>query len=526
MKESLKRYTVKKRLKGILYLSLTILLLVFLGYKVNFSLARIIKGIPSMFDLFKRILHPNTSYIKEVFGKLFETIEIATISTIIGILLATIFSLFISSNIRPSNTLGKILTVFFAMLRTIPSLIWAAILVSIFSIGKFSGILALTIIAFLMSLKLFREYIEAIEENSLNSVRSLGASSIEVLRYGVLPNIFELTISTFFLVLETNIRSATVLGLVGAGGIGQIMWRDINHLRYDNLAMLIAILFTTILLIDMFSLFTRKYILSFNMEYRDVKQYRFYKAMKTIVMPIVLIGILYIAFKSIDISLDRLKIGLEQGVNIVKRIFSPDFSYYKKLFEGIGESLFIALFATIVGAFFSIILSFFTAINTSPNKGISFFLKALINVFRTFPPIVTAIMFFRGVGPGPLSGALALSIYTTGVLTKMYSEVLENTPENINLSIISTGSTSFESYRYGLVPHTLPTFISLSLYRFESNIRNSTILGIIGAGGIGTALSMNINWRNWEKVGLLLLGTSILIIIVDSISNLIRKSFK
>lgn len=526
MKESLKRYTTNRKLKALIYISLTLVLVIFLGYKVNFSLERIVRGLPSMFDLFKRILRPNINYITEVFGKLFETIEIAIISTLIGLIFSTVFSLFISSNIRPNETVGKILTLFFAVLRTIPSLIWAAILVSIFSIGKFSGIVALSIIAFLMSLKLFREYIEAINENSLNSVRSLGASSIEVLRYGVFPHMFELFASTFFLVFETNIRSATVLGLVGAGGIGQIMWRDINHLRYDNVAMLIFILFSTILIIDLLSLFIRKYVLNFNREYKNIEEFKKYKIIKIIILPIFILGVMFLVFNSLEISLDRLKLGLEQGSTIVRRLLTPDFSYYKKLFEGIGESLFIALFATITGAFFSIILSFFAAYNLSPKKWISFLLKGLINIFRTFPPIVTAIMFFRGVGPGPLSGALALSIYTSGVLTKMYSEVLENVPENLRLSIVSTGSTSFQSYRYGLIPHTLPTFISLSLYRFESNIRNSTILGIIGAGGIGTALSMNINWRNWEKVGLLLLGTSILIIIVDSLSNLIRKRFK
>lgn len=243
MKESLERYINSKRKKEVFYLILSIIFIVFVGYKVNFSFGRVLRGIPSMFDLFKRILSPNFSYLKEVFGKLIETIEIAIVSTFMGVFLGLIFSLFIASNIRPSQILGKVLTIVVAVLRTIPSLIWAAILVSIFSIGKFPGMIALSIIAFLMSLKLFREYIEAIKENSLNSVRSLGANSIEVLRYSVFPNIFELSISTFFLVFETNIRSATVLGLVGAGGIGQIMWRDLNHLRYDNLAMLIAILF-------------------------------------------------------------------------------------------------------------------------------------------------------------------------------------------------------------------------------------------------------------------------------------------
>ncbi len=96
--------------------------------------------------------------------------------------------------------------------------------------------------------------------------------------------------------------------------------------------------------------------------------------------------------------------------------------------------------------------------------------------------------------------------------------------KNIQDSIIVTGATKLESYRHGLFPpHTFPTFLSLALYRLESNIRNSTILGVIGAGGIGTILSMNITWRNWEKVGLLLLGISLMIILIDRFSNCLRK---
>ncbi len=118
---------------------------------------------------------------------------------------------------------------------------------------------------------------------------------------------------------------------------------------------------------------------------------------------------------------------------------------------------------------------------------------------------------------------MALSIYTSGVLTKMYSEVLENGEENIRNNILTVGGSKFQSYIHGLLPHTFPTFISLLLYRLESNIRNSTILGIIGAGGIGTSLAMNISWRSWEKVGLLLLGISVMVIIIDGFSRLLRE---
>jgi phosphonate transport system permease protein len=146
-------------------------------------------------------------------------------------------------------------------------------------------------------------------------------------------------------------------------------------------------------------------------------------------------------------------------------------------------------------------------------------------MLRTFPPIITAIIFFRGVGPGAQAGAIALSLYTTGVLTKLYSEVIENTKEEVKLSLLVTGASNFDAFRHGILPETIPSYIGLVLYRLESNIRNATILGIIGAGGIGTVLSMNITWRNWERVGLIILSVSLMIILIDTISSYLRNKW-
>ena len=522
---SLKKYMNNKRIYRYSYLLGIFIILIYLGYKVDFSFIRLYKGLPSMMNLIERILNPNLLYSKEVIQKLVETIEMAIIASLMGLVLALPFSLFTANNITPNKLLASILNGFFSFLRTIPSLIWAALLVSIFSIGKFSGIIALGIIGFLMSLKLFREYIESIKENQLNSIRAIGASSMQVLRYCVFPYVFELSVSVFFIVLETNIRAAAILGLVGAGGIGQIMWKDLNHLRYDNVATIILILFLTILAIDLLSLFIRKYLNKKNIKFTDIKEHKRFQICKIIYMPMVFVVLLYIIFKSLDIDYTRLVLGIGQGMDIIRRMVKVDISYFPKMMGGIRESFFIAIFATIVGGVFSLIFSYLTAYNTSPKRTISLIFKGYINILRTFPPLITAIIFFRGVGPGPLAGAIALSIYTTGVLTKMYSEVLENTQRNIQDSIIVTGATRFQSYIHGLLPHTFPSFIGLLLYRLESNIRNSTILGVIGAGGIGTALTVNITWRNWEKVGLLLVGVSIMIIIIDNLSQYLRKVF-
>ena len=494
-----------------------------LGIVIDFSIVKIFKGIPSMYSLFERILRPNLSYIEEVFPKLLETIEIAIISSIIGVVLSIPFSLLTSRNIAPSKYISMILNALFSILRTIPSLIWAALLVSVFSIGKFSGVLALTIIAFLMSLKLFKEHIETINENIINSTKSVGANQIQILRYCILPTILDILVSVLFIVLETNIRSATVLGLVGAGGIGQIMWRDLNHLRYDNLSMLILILLLTIVSIDALSLLMRNLMKKSSITYKSLESYRKFHKRRRFFSISVLTILIALILISIDVDYERLKIGLKQGLEIITRIIDIDVSYLPKLFEGIKESLAIAIFSTALGAVGALVLSFFSSYNTSPSKYISILFKGLINILRTFPPIITAIIFFRGVGPGPLAGSLALSIYTVGVLTKLYSEIIESSSENIKNSILVTGSTNLTSFRYGILLQTLPNFISLSLYRLESNIRNSTILGIIGAGGIGTILNRNITWRNWERVGTLILGISIMIILIDILSYSLRK---
>jgi len=518
-----KSYINKNNQKIYLALGTLVMIVTFLGAMINFSFIRIYKGIPSMFNLLEKMLSPNLSYTQEVFSKLLETVEIAVLASVVGILIAIPFALLTAGNISPNKPIAILLNTYFSFLRTIPNLVWAALLVSIFSIGQFSGILALSITGFLVSVKLFKENIESINENLINSTRSVGANHLQILRYCILPTIIELSVSVFFMVLEINIRSATVLGLVGAGGIGQIMWRDLNHLRYDNLATLVLMLFLTILLIDILSLIVRNYIKKSFVVHKSLEGYKRFSEKKTILLLGILGLILLLISNWIDLDYQRLRMGLQQGSSMISRMTRVELTYVPKLLEGIKESFFIAIFATLTGAIGALFLSYLTAYNIAPFKSVSVLGKAITNILRTFPPIVTAIIFFRGVGPGPLAGGMALSIYTTGVLTKLYSEVIENTHENNKNSVLVAGCSNLTCFRHGILPQTLPIFISLILYRLESNIRTSTILGIIGAGGVGTILALNITWRNWERVGLLILGISIMIISIDTLSYYLRK---
>ncbi|MDP0493613.1 MAG: phosphonate ABC transporter, permease protein PhnE [Fusobacterium sp. JB021] len=523
---SLEKYIHKQNKNKIKICIYFVFLTVALFYFIGFDFFTFFEGIPDMISLLKRILKPNISYSDIVWKAILDTIQMSLVGSFLGVICSIPWIFLTASNISFSKKIASILNRIFAILRTIPSLIWAAILVSVFSIGKFSGTVALIIIAFLISQKLLRERVEEIGENKLNSTLSIGASKIQLMKYSVMPEIKKHIISVFFIVLESNIRSATILGFVGAGGIGQIMWRDLNHLRFDNLATIILILFIVILSIDFLSLLIRSDKKIINYKIKTYGGFRIYKFLKKILIVCLILTIIVILKNYFNITVERFIKGLVQGKLILIRMCHLNIKYFPKIIKGIWDSFVIALFSTFFSGILGFILSFLTAYNSSPNKFISVIFKGLINIMRTIPPMIVAIIFFRGVGPGKVAGALALTVYTSGTLTKMYSEIIENVNKNIEDSIKSTGAKKIAVYISGLFRETYPSFIGVLLYRLESNIRNSTVLGIIGAGGIGTLLNMNIVWRNWENVGLIVLAIGIMIGSIDVLSRKIRMFIK
>lgn len=526
MKENLKKYLIRKNRRKVFFIFSYIFLIYIFTKLLNIKISIIISGIVPMFELFSEFFSPQLSYAGEIFPVLADTVFMAFIASISGLLFSVPFALAASYNLSFSKKISKILSAVFAVLRTVPSLVWAAILVSIFSVGRFSGIFSLFIISFLMSVKLIKEYLESISENKLMMMRSLGAGRMKMLISCVLPELSPLIISSFFLIFETCIRSAAVLGMVGAGGIGERLWVELSHLRYDRLSVCIILIFISIFIIDTLGRYMRESLPESSYKFKGVESFKKNIKMKKLFEIMLIFMVIFLFLNSISIGRERFLTGLKQGKDIVGGIFTPDFSYFKKALAALLESFYIAVFASLTASILSILLTYFNAYNIRRKKCASFFTKIFVNIIRTFPPIISAIIFFRGTGPGAVAGAFALSIYTLGVLTKMYSERIEALDDNIKNSLKSLGAGPFITYIKGILPATFPEFLGLSLYRFESNIRNSTILGIIGAGGIGTLLEMNIRWRNWHNTGMLLLLSSLMIILVDRMSLYVRRKLK
>lgn len=218
--------------------------------------------------------------------------------------------------------------------------------------------------------------------------------------------------------------------------------------------------------------------------------------------------------------------GTEIAGNILYGIFHPD---TELLFDftrtGVAylllQTICIAFLGTIVGAVLSVPLSFLSATNLVPAP-IAFLFGTFIMVIRTIPAFVYGLMFIGVTGPGAFAGLLTMSVCSIGMISKMFIECIENLDINILESLDAAGYTTFQKIRYGILLQLLPDFMSTMIYRFDMNLRDTTVLGLVGAGGIGAPLIFAMSSHKWTKVGALLTGLIILILIIESISTKIR----
>ncbi|KQL18469.1 phosphonate ABC transporter, permease protein PhnE [Cytobacillus solani] len=209
-------------------------------------------------------------------------------------------------------------------------------------------------------------------------------------------------------------------------------------------------------------------------------------------------------------------------------IFNPDWDYVylpdgEDLLRGLLDTLAIAILGTFISAFLCIPFAFWAAANMSSGKAATNTGKFMLSFVRTFPEIVMAILFIKAVGPGSFAGVLALGLHSIGMLGKLFAEEIESIDPGPAEALTATGATRLQIIWFAILPQVMPGFLSYTLYRFEINVRSAAILGIIGAGGIGTPLIFALSSRDWDRVGIILLGIIVMVTLIDLLSGYIRK---
>lgn len=257
------------------------------------------------------------------------------------------------------------------------------------------------------------------------------------------------------------------------------------------------------------------------------------------------IGALFIwSYQGSQIHLSQLfsRDGAGQILIYIERLFPPDFSspVLREAFRGAVETFAISFMGTLMAVGIATSLVFFASRNLiysgllyemEPKQGWRRALrlvpyltaKSLLNLLRTIPEMVWALIFVFVVGLGPFPGALALGVHTGGVLGKLFGEVLEDVDTQPIESLQSTGANRLQILFYGILPQVLPQFISYTLYRWEVNIRVAAVLGFVGAGGLGQRIHIAISLFLENRLLTLLIAIYILVTLVDYLSAYLRR---
>lgn len=195
---------------------------------------------------------------------------------------------------------------------------------------------------------------------------------------------------------------------------------------------------------------------------------------------------------------------------------------WRKWLKMLAETLLISYVGTLIGATLAFCLNFFAAENTSPAPWLRFVVRRLLEFARTVPGIVFALVFVIAFGLGPMAGVLAIAIHSTGALGKLFSEIVENADMKPVEGIRSTGASWLSCMRFAVVPQVTAGYASYALLRFEINVREASVMGFVGAGGIGQELVVAIRKFYYSDVSAILLTIIVTVFIIDITTGWLR----
>lgn len=239
-----------------------------------------------------------------------------------------------------------------------------------------------------------------------------------------------------------------------------------------------------------------------------------------------LIVVAYIFYSacSLGLSLERILLGFSESERLLTRMFPPDFSRVGLLMDGVAESLQIAIISSFFGIVISLFIGLLAARNMMPIM-ITAPVRAFIALCRSFHPVIIAIIFVKAVGFGALAGILTLIFASIGFIAKLFAEAIEEISFNSVEAIRATGASFFSVIIYAVMPQVFTRFIGFASYQLDSNLRNSTMVGIVGAGGLGGTLFSAFQRFDYDFVSAILITIIAIILVGEMLSNLVRRIF-
>jgi len=479
--------------------------------------------------LLERMLPPEFPAAGDIVSLVVETLLIAVAGTGLAAL-ASVPLAFAAAHTRPGRGAARrIARLVIVLTRAVPTLVFAILFVRAFGLGPLAGALAVAVHSVGMIAKLLADAIEEADPVPAEAVRACGARESQVALSNVLPRVLPALVAVVLYRLDINIRASAVLGVVGAGGIGVALQTALGSLAYRRAAGVICVIIVLILLLELLSVAIRRRggqdrpagsaALPAGRRAHDVgwDRDRVLRFAGSGTAAAVFLASLW----SLDLSLDRLAGAWPNVRAMLTGMWPPAFS--GEILMGVLESLLMALGAASVGAVGGLAAALLTATGVAPWRPLAAVVRALVVVMRGIPDLVYALLFVAALGLGPFAGFLALWISCTALAAKFFTDALERLDPVPHEALTSVGASRPQAFTAGIWPQFVPSFTGNGLFVADLALRESIVLGIVGAGGVGYLMQESIATLRYDVTCAIVIAIAVVVYGIEALARLARR---
>lgn len=467
-------------------------------------------------DIVQALFPPDWSFASKVFPLLGATVQMSVTGTALGAALALPAALICARPLPGFRPVKQVFRFCVQILRSFPALILALLATFFLGIGSFAGTAALTLYTFAIMTRLTYEDIETAPLGPYLALRAMGSPSLHAFFRALFPDILPSYLTNALYLLEGNVRHSAILGYVGAGGIGLLLNEKVSWREYDKVGMILLLLFLTVALMEGLSRLLTRLVQG---------ELTLGRWGRRLLPAAALLLVLFCTLTLPPPDLSRTSLQMVQ--TMLSGLVQPDWDLFFRLdSSGLGylllETAAISFVGTGVGLLFAVPLAFLSSSRFFPPP-IAWTFRTLITAIRSVPFLIYGLIFIRVCGPGAFTGVLTLAVCSVGLLCKRFSEAIDALDLRPYRALGAMGAARLARIRYAALPQLAPPFCSALLYRFDVNIREASVLGLAGAGGIGAPLIFAMNQYAWHEVSTLALGMILLAWLVDLLSSACRR---
>jgi phosphonate transport system permease protein len=479
----------------------------------------LVTGVEDVLALVERMLPPDVEDPGRIGELVVETLQMALLGTVLAAAASVPLAFLAARNTTPHPWMMALARAIITGCRAVPDLVFAIILVRALGLGVLPGVLAIALHSIGMLGKLFADAIEDSDAGPREAVRATGAGRVAELVSGVLPQVVPAWIGAFVYRIDINLRISVVLGFVGAGGIGFALQSALRGLDYDRaLGMVVAILIA-LAAMEVAAVGVRRLLLVPSPDHPGRERVARWAAGVALAL-----GTVW-SLAALRIDPREVARSLPEIAEIAARLVPPDFTTLGvRLWEAVLETLAIGVVATAIGIVLSIPLGLLAARTVAPSPLVSAAARVVLLVERSIPELILAVVFVAAVGLGPVAGVCALAIGSIGFLGKLVADAAEEIDPGPVEAVRAVGGGWWQTLCSGVLPQIVPRLVGSSLYLLDVNIRTSTVLGIVGAGGVGFLLYEAIRTLNFEIAGAIILVIFVIVYAIERLSGWIRST--